>query len=338
MSLKRTIYLASYYGGADRLARLASPTRGAIVMFHRVLDRDPTGDFQPNRELAVTQAVLRSIIRGLRAAGFEIIPLDAVAGRIKTSNAPPFACLTFDDGYRDNLTLALPVCAEMKAPMTVYLTTGFMDRTATIWWLDLEALVASQPTITMTLSGEERTFETSTSKEKIKAYGEIAHHFERATISERESCLNQMAERYGIDGQANTRALTLSWDEARQLAQHPLVTIGAHTVSHPTLASLDQEQARREMAESRARIETELKRPVAHFAYPYGGQGNATEREFSLAKELGYETAVTTRFGVIQNGKEPQLHALPRVTSNSFDDERTVRVKLSGLPALLSSH
>jgi hypothetical protein len=92
------------------------------------------------------------------------------------------------------------------------------------------------------------------------------------------------------------------------------------------------------MARCRSRIESELNQRVLHFAYPYGGQGNAGGREFALCKELGFATAVTTRFGVIEAGKQPDIHALPRVPSNSFDDERTMQVKLSGLPALLSSH
>lgn len=338
MSLKRALYLASYYGQADRLVRMASRPRGAILMFHRVVPKLGTSGFEPNRELEVTPDVLGEIIRGLRANGFEIVSLDDVPHRLDDKNGKPFACLTFDDGYRDNLELALPVCATLQAPFTVYLTTGFMDATSTIWWLDLEALVRTQTAVTLSLNGDDRTFATATPKEKSKAYAELSHHFERANAAEREACVQQMAQRYSVDGIASTRALMMSWDEARQLAGHPLVTIGAHSITHPTLASLTAAQSRHEIAQSRTIIEERLNRKIDHFAYPYGGPSNAGDREFAICKELGFATAVTTRFGLISEGSTPQRHALPRVTSNSFDDQRTVRVKLSGLPALLSSH
>lgn len=338
MSLKRALYLASYYGQADRLVRMASRPRGAILMFHRVVAKLGTSGFEPNRELEVTPEVLGEIIHGLRANGFEIVSLDDVPHRLEDKKSKPFACLTFDDGYRDNLELALPVCANLQAPFTVYLTTGFMEASSTIWWLDLEALVRAQSAITMTLGDQERAFATATPKEKSKAYAELSHHFERANAAEREACVQQMARRYNVDGIANTRSLMMSWEEARQLAGHPLVTIGAHSITHPTLASLTPAQSRYEIAESRAIIEERLNRKIDHFAYPYGGPSNAGDREFAICKELGFATAVTTRFGLIGDSNPPPRHALPRVTSNSFDDQRTVRVKLSGLPALLSSH
>ena len=338
MSLKQALYLASYYGGADRLASLAFSARGAIVMFHRVVERASHDAFHPNRELEVTPSVLRAIIRSLRGNGFEIVPIGEVPERLATRTRQPFACLTFDDGYRDNLRLALPVCAEMQAPFTVYLTSGLMDRSATIWWEDLAALVRRERRIEMRLAEGERSFPATSVKEKAKAYAELSHHFERAMPQERESCVTQMMERYRVDGMSTVDRLAMTWDEARELAKHPLVTIGAHTVTHPSLASIAAENASGEIAASRSRIEKELGREVKHFAYPYGGRENATDREFAMCEELGFETAVTTRFGLIQNGTDVPLHALPRVTSNSFDDERTMRVKLSGLPALFSSH
>ena len=91
----------------------------------------------------------------------------------------------------------------------------------------------------------------------------------------------------------------MSWDELKPFADDPLVTIGAHTITHRNLARQTEEIAGHEMAISRARIEDVLQRPVVHFAYPYGDKIAAGAREFALAQAAGYKTAVTTRPGMI---------------------------------------
>jgi peptidoglycan/xylan/chitin deacetylase (PgdA/CDA1 family) len=125
----------------------------------------------------------------------------------------------------------------------------------------------------------------------------------------------------------------MSWDELRELAKDPLVTIGAHTRGHHALAKLDDDEARAEMAESVARVENELGRRCRHFSYPYGCANSAGPREFRLAEELGLETAVTTQKGLLYPGHVHELTALPRLSLNGdFQDLRYVKALLSGVP------
>ena len=128
----------------------------------------------------------------------------------------------------------------------------------------------------------------------------------------------------------------MSWDELRELAEDPLVTIGAHTRGHYALAKLSERQARAEMAESIARIEKELGRPCRHFSYPYGCTQSAGEREFRIAEALGLETAVTTQKGLLYPENAHELTALPRLSLNGdFQDIRYVKALLSGVPFAL---
>jgi peptidoglycan/xylan/chitin deacetylase (PgdA/CDA1 family) len=125
----------------------------------------------------------------------------------------------------------------------------------------------------------------------------------------------------------------MSWDEVRVLASSPLCTIGAHTVTHPRLAGLDEEEVVRELAVSRQRIEAELARPARHLAYPYGGKDAAGAREFRVAAELGFASAVTTRPGVLHPEHAAHLTALPRIPVNGeWQDARALEALLSGLP------
>jgi peptidoglycan/xylan/chitin deacetylase (PgdA/CDA1 family) len=145
-----------------------------------------------------------------------------------------------------------------------------------------------------------------------------------------------LCQRYGVDQDAISRELCMSWDELRPFAENPLVTIGAHTNTHCNLAHLSEAAATHELTDSRTQIEAELQRQALHFAYPYGDRCAAGIREFALAQSAGYRTAVTTRAGVIfaENGKYPT--ALPRVSLNgNYQDARYLPVLTSGAPTAM---
>jgi peptidoglycan/xylan/chitin deacetylase (PgdA/CDA1 family) len=128
----------------------------------------------------------------------------------------------------------------------------------------------------------------------------------------------------------------MHWHELSELAADPLVTIGAHTVNHPRLRTAREAVARHEMAESASRIEAVLGIRPAHFAYPFGDPTSAGPREFALARELGFKTAVTTRPGVLFPEHREHLTALPRISLNGeFQRLRYLRVLTSGAATAL---
>ena len=123
----------------------------------------------------------------------------------------------------------------------------------------------------------------------------------------------------------------MSWEDLSRLAADPLVTIGAHTVNHVMLAKTPERQARAEMAMSRSVIEASLGVRPDHLSYPVGDPTSAGPREFRLAAELGFKTAVTTRPGVLFPEHGGHLMALPRLSLNGeHQQSRYVRVLLSG--------
>ena len=124
----------------------------------------------------------------------------------------------------------------------------------------------------------------------------------------------------------------MNWEELNQLAAAPLCTIGAHTVNHMMLKKLDTEQAvRAEMEMSRAVIEAALGKRPQHLAYPIGDPTSAGPREFRIAAELGFKTAVTTRPGVVFKAHREHLTALPRISVNGdYQNQRHLKVLMSG--------
>lgn len=125
-----------------------------------------------------------------------------------------------------------------------------------------------------------------------------------------------LADRYDVDMAADSARLIMNWDELRNYAADPLVTIGAHTKGHFAISKLPEERALAEMTGSADRIEREFgKRPI-HFSFPYGDPGSAGPRDFALAWQAGFKTALTTRKGMLFSAHRRHLTALPRVSLN----------------------
>ena len=130
--------------------------------------------------------------------------------------------------------------------------------------------------------------------------------------------------------------LCLDWDGIAALACHPLCTIGVHTLTHPMLAKHDAGFVRRELAESRRQIEMRTGLPARHLAYPVGDPTSAGPRDYAIAAELGYASAVTTRPGLIFPAHRAHLAALPRLSVNgNFQNLDALEVLLSGVPFAL---
>ena len=192
--------------------------------------------------------------------------MDEVHRRLVERNfARRFACFTLDDGYRDNRDFALPVLREFDAPSTVYVASDFAEGTGRLWWIALETVIAKADARSKSRSAAlppasiPRRRPPSRRRSTGCTTG-CAGCRASMICSARSSAL---CTRHGVDEAAICRELCMSWDELKPFADDPLVTIGAHTITHCNLARQTEEIAAHEMAASRARIEDALQRPVA---------------------------------------------------------------------------
>ena len=318
--------------GADRLMRPWLAGRGVIFVLHRAA---PASARALDPDLTVTADVLDHALRITRDEGYDVIALDDVAGRLGQPRSGRFAAFTFDDGYRDNLTTALPVFRAHGLPMCVYVATGLVDRTASYWWGAVAHLVEARAEVRLHDLGVPETMPTASWTEKQTAYARL-ERWVHGDLESRGDLVLQWCRDQGVDDRTVLDAAMLTWDELREMARDPLVTIGAHTLTHRRLARLDEESARRELADSRARLEQELDRPVRHLAYPYGGPAACGAREFRLAADAGFTTAVTTRNGNLFGAHAGCVTALPRRRlTEGPPDLRTARRALTGTQWLL---
>ena len=323
---------ALYFSGAHYLLRPIFAGVGAIFMLHHVRPRRDDG-FQPNHHLEVEPEFLRAMLAHLRALDVDIVTMDEVHQRLLDRKfARRFACFTLDDGYRDNRDFALPVMREFDAPLTVYVTSDFAEGTGRLWWVALERVIAKASAIEVPINGSITRLDASTPSAKQAAFDRV-HDWLRLppTDHDMQREISALCTRYDVDETPTARELCMSWEELKAFADDPLVTIGAHTITHCNLAKQTEATATFEMATGRARIEAALQRQVLHLAYPYGDKIAAGAREFAIAKAAGFKTAVTTRPGMLFPESAAHLTALQRVSLNgNYQDERMIPVLTSG--------
>ncbi len=327
-----------YFSGAHVALRPLLGGAGSILMLHHV--RPARHDrFQPNHLLEVTPAFFDRVIRRLKRSKVDLISLDEMHRRMTTGDFPGrrFVCVTFDDGYRDNFEFAYPVLKKYEVPFAIYVATSFADRIGELWWLALEAVIAQNDMIGARIDGRDRWFECRSVQDKREVFDHVyAWLRQLPTETELRGAMRDLTARHRVDMASFCATLCMGWDEIAKLAADPLVTIGAHTVNHPILTKLDEKTVRKELANSRDVIEAALGARPDHLAYPVGDRSAAGPREFRIAAELGFKTAVTTRPGVIFRRHADHMMALPRLSLNgNFQSPRYTKVLISGAATAL---
>jgi peptidoglycan/xylan/chitin deacetylase (PgdA/CDA1 family) len=335
--MKKTIIRSGletlYFSGMHHLMRPLVGGVGTILTLHHVRPPRPEA-FQPNRLLEITPVFLERLLKRLSRARIDVISLDEMHQRFVSGDFKRrFVCITFDDGYKDLVRWAYPLLKKYKMPFALYIPTSFPDRLGELWWVALEAVVAQNSRIGMVINGKDQFFECSSVSEKRELYDAIYGYLRSMkTEDEVRRTVRDLCACYHVDMAAFCRDLCMDWAEIVELAADPLVTIGAHTVNHMMLKKVANDgTVRAEMEMSRSVLEAALGRRPEHLAYPVGDPTSAGAREFRIAAELGFKTAVTTRPGVLFKAHRDHLTALPRISVNGeFQQQRYLKVLMSG--------
>jgi peptidoglycan/xylan/chitin deacetylase (PgdA/CDA1 family) len=327
-----------YHTGAHRLLAPYTQGVGLIFTLHHVRT-EPAAPrpFAPNRILEVTPEFLDAVLDQVDEAGLDVITLDEAVDRLERGQDKRFVCFTLDDGYRDNLRYAYPLFKRRGLPFTLYVPTAYPEGHGELWWMALEEVIArTNDAITLQRDGESWRLPTATVADKERTFEQVYWWLRAIDEGSQRGAVQSLAERYGVDLRAECREQVMTWDEIRTMAADPLVTIGAHTKDHYAIAKLSEREAMDQMVGSADRIEQELGQRPEHFAFPYGDLGSAGPRDFALAAQAGFKTAVTTRKGMLFPDHRNHLTALPRVSLNGDYQSLTyTAVYLSGAPFAL---
>jgi len=279
-----------------------------ILMYHRVvpdkaLDPFDTGMCVTREHFAAQLAYLARIA--------EIVPLgETIAGLAAGTMTPRrrMVSITFDDGYRDNLTEALPVLQRQRLPFTVFVTTGGLEANEPFWWDRIGAAIArtDRRELAVELPGQGELRLPLGTLHRASAVQKLGDALWAHPDLGRGDLVAEIERRLGVDGRRLSPA-RLGPDEVVQLCQAG-VEIGAHTVSHRNLSRLSAEEVASEMRTSRAYLERLCDRPVPGFAYP---AGYSSPEVLRVARETGFSYAVGTRSDI--NLHPPALFELARI-------------------------
>jgi peptidoglycan/xylan/chitin deacetylase (PgdA/CDA1 family) len=336
--LRRAAISMLHYSGMDSLLALFTRGLGAILTLRHISPDKPAA-FELNRDLKVTPQFLVQVIQQVRAAGFEIVSLDEAHFRlVEGEYRRPFVCFAFDDGYRSVFEHAYPIFRRYELAFAVYVSTDYPDGRGELWWLGLERAIVKVGALDVKLDGAQRRFKCATSVEKEHAFQTIYEWLRSIDEGDARAFVRDLCAGFDIDLRALGKDMMMPWDQIRELAADPHVTIGSHTRRHYALAGLTLAAARAEIEESLARLERETGRACRHFSYPYGDEASAGMREFDLVRELGLKTGVTARRGLIHPQHSCALTSLPSVAlSGEVLNPRHVKVLLNGAPFALSA-
>ena len=261
-----------------------------ILTYHRVNDDgDPFFRALPT---AVFERQMRHVARNYR-----VLPLEELVDRLQRGGLPRNAlAITFDDGYRDNLTHAAPILARLGLPATIFLATGFIG-TAEVPWVDRLAHGLKKCAADSVRTPWGKELDLAGVAARLRAMERTLEYFKGVPDEERHRALEALLAALGVTDQRAFKNLMLSWDDVHAL-QGLGFTIGAHTVNHPILSRVTPQRAWTEILGSRTMIESACGTAPRAFAYPNGGAADYTDTVRRLVREAGFSCAVTTRFGL----------------------------------------
>lgn len=321
---------------ANRVARRAITRRrrphALILLYHRI--GTPTWD--PWGICVSPQRFERHLAMLSQVA--DVVPLSVLDSQLRVRRrGRPVVALTFDDGYADNLHVALPLLERYGAPATVFVATAWIDRSEPFWWDRLSEVMQSikrlPARIALRIGDEEFIWERKQKGdvqggERRQLHSAMWSRLRVATDDEREVTLTGLEDFSDREPEVDPFNRPMTRTELRQMAASPLVEIGAHTMSHCMLPELSAELQRAEIIGSRQQCLELTGDYPSGFAYPFGGLDTDTP---GLVRSAGFDRAYSTDNELVWECSDQML--LPRVGVRNYSiQEFSARFRMAWLP------
>ena len=242
--------------------------------------------------------------------GFNVLPLSEAIERLNNGTLPSrAACITFDDGYANNATVAFPILRKRSLPACFFIATEFLD--GGCMWNDI-IIEALRTTTEPRLNLEDidlGTYPLNDLQDRLTAMTKVLMELKRLNPESRDAATDHIIEKLNVQ---QPMGMMMTPAQVKSLASAGM-EVGGHTISHPILSTLTHRQARAEIGGGKEQLEAITGQPVKLFAYPNGRPGqDFTEAHIALCRELGFVAAVTTARGTARRDTNPFL--LPRFT------------------------
>jgi len=340
-SFKRFIKATFYYLGVYRILIALRRDCVPIIMIHGVLDEELKSDWEPSWKRTSAEQLARVV--DVLKIYFDFISMDEVSELLSQRTLPkrPKVCLSFDDGYRNNLTYASPILRLRKIPSICYLATGYITHRIPFWIDRFDYVLQHIDFDAVEIKMKEETFKIrlSARKEFERDYLNFRRSMKQLYVDDREMMddIEREASRLeslagcalsdSITGDSAAEVMTIK-DVASTCSYF---SFGSHTINHLRVNRISETILLSELTESKKWIEDTTSKQCVHFCYP---NGDFDEKSLTLVKQAGYSTAVTTVSGANKIG-DSELLALRRV---SIPDESKPYEILHSLAVSMLSH
>jgi sugar transferase (PEP-CTERM/EpsH1 system associated) len=283
-----------------------------ILTFHRVVTEDEKHQ-SLNKPMMLTEGQFDSLLKAISQYGRPISLNDAVEKvRKGDSFKPGTVAITFDDGYYDFYSRALPLLKEYDIPATMFLTTGVIgNQDEYLWWdefdyysrLPADSVSRARDGATPDLERALQLIELLPADRTEKHEAAVREALNRVGIEDRNCFIEKI--RATVPKDQPRPQMMLTWDNVREISGS--IEIANHTVHHHLLDRIGPQSVREEITGASERIEQETGVQVRGMAYPAGVySGDVSD----IARDCGIEYAVTTRFS--NNSRKADLMSLDR--------------------------
>ncbi|GAC1388753.1 MAG: hypothetical protein NVS4B11_11370 [Ktedonobacteraceae bacterium] len=314
-----------YYSGLVQLARWwtqRSEQRLIILNYHRASGGD-----------------LRRHFSYLKRH-YRILPVESALDELYSSHKeekdhskhPTALAITFDDGFRDNYTTAYPLARELQVPFTIYLVPGYIESGEYFWWEEARRLAARTPMSTAIIKDHSYDLQKPAERALLATVldTEVRH---ARSVAVRETFLASARAVLSVPVsilEEEKPTLPLTWKQVKEMDASGWVSFGAHTMHHPILSYLtNDDELRQEIEECRTVLEQQLGHLVCSFAYPVGQMQHIGDNVRKAVRQMGYAWAVTTNYGCNHPGCDPYL--LRRIEVDVEQHWLVVAAEVAGL-------
>jgi peptidoglycan/xylan/chitin deacetylase (PgdA/CDA1 family) len=290
--------------GALRFAGNFQGPSAAILMYHSVL-MDPARESDSLGGIVHSEPIFRAQMEML-ARDYHPISLDQAVKCLRDGEQLPrrSVVITFDDGYADNHEVAMPILNELAVPATFYVTVDCVENKRPPWPSRLR-FAFRRTKVASWIDASAKSWSLAAPENRENAFLAACDACCQLCGAAQEEFVRRVEKQLEICVPAQTGSLMMSYDQLRELTRHGHI-VGSHTMTHPNMAYLKEDEAQRELADSKQRLEARLGAPIKHFSYPCPALSpHWSERTVEQSRALGYETGVTTNSGLIRRGDNP---------------------------------
>lgn len=288
--------------------------KAIILLYHRVIDLE----IDPQM-LAISINNFESQIQYL-SEKYTVVPVkDLLSSKLTWSSKRKLA-ITFDDGYFDNYSNALPILKKYKVPATIFVSSGFIGSKNEFWWDELERAVLINPNIPDSLiikiNGIIHKYDNVKLNKEIVYYN-LVKIFQTLPIDQIKDVIEYLKRWGRVEKNARNTHRCMDLEELVYASNSGLIEIGAHTVNHCKLSNENIAVQKNEIEFSKKQLEKFIGKDISIFAYPFGASSDYTHESLNFVKDIGFSLGLSATQGLIFNKHDN--FQIPRFIVRNWD-------------------